>query len=387
MNDISILHCFSSYLPVTQNWAFRILKYLPACKQFVAARHFLECEFYLPHIKYLPSPCALPKGLKRLAILPKSVDFLIFKTYPLWLSWRLRKERICIIHSHFANTGWYYRSLANRLGALHVVSFYGLDYEHLPTIRPRWKARINRLFIDADLLICEGPHGAQILKSLGCQEEKIRVCPLGIDSDTVPYFHREKIPGELRLLQIAAFREKKGHIDTVKAFARALPSCPAARLTLIGGESGPILDAVRKLIIDEGLSDRVEILDFIKYSEIYDFMEGSQVFIHPSVHTPQNDCEGGAPVVLLDAQATGMPIISTLHCDIPEEVVDGETGLLAAEHDIDALTKAIQRFYFMDQTEYDKFSKRARLHVSSKFDLRACVERLRQVYAEFAEAT
>ncbi len=55
------------------------------------------------------------------------------------------------------------------------------------------------------------------------------------------------------------------------------------------------------------------------------------------------DCEGGAPVVLLDAQATGMPVISTTHCDIPDEVVHGETGLLSPEKDVGALAELIKK--------------------------------------------
>ena len=66
-------------------------------------------------------------------------------------------------------------------------------------------------------------------------------------------------------------------------------------------------------------------------------MEGYHVFIQPSCYTATRDCEGGAPLVLLNAQATGMPVITTTHCDIPDEVIHNETGLLTAERDIEGL--------------------------------------------------
>jgi colanic acid/amylovoran biosynthesis glycosyltransferase len=118
-------------------------------------------------------------------------------------------------------------------------------------------------------------------------------------------------------------------------------------------------------------------LDFLK---LHDFMRDYHVFIHPSFRTSTKDCEGGAPIVLLDAQATGMPVISTLHCDIPQEVVHGSTGLLVPERDVDGLAAAITRFYEMDQLEYDGFASKARSHVVDQFDARECAARMADIY-------
>jgi colanic acid/amylovoran biosynthesis glycosyltransferase len=287
-----------------------------------------------------------------------------------------------VVHSHFANIGWRHRQLASALGALHVVSFYGWDYEYLPTIRPQWKARMQQLFEQADLLVCEGPHGAGVLARLGCAQHKIRVCHLGVEPQRIPMYRREKGPGELRLLQIAAFREKKGHLYTVRAFAEAAVRCPEATLTLVGSGDATIIDEVNALVAAAGLQDRVTLVPGIDFSRLHESMRDFHVFIHPSLHTEQKDCEGGAPIVLLDAQATGMPVISTLHCDIPGEVVDGSTGLLVAECDVAALAQAICRFYQMGQDEYDGFGARARAHVSAEFDVATCSERLAGLYAD-----
>jgi colanic acid/amylovoran biosynthesis glycosyltransferase len=94
------------------------------------------------------------------------------------------------------------------------------------------------------------------------------------------------------------------------------------------------------------------------------------------------ECEGGAPVVLLDAQMVGLPVISTFHCDIPEEVIDGVTGLLSNEKDIDSLRDDISRFYRMDDSEYQTFSKNARKHVAENYDSRKNSIALKSVYEE-----
>ena len=132
----------------------------------------------------------------------------------------------------------------------------------------------------------------------------------------------------MKLVQIASFTEKKGHIYTVKAFAKALNTCPNLALTLVGDDREPI---VKKQILDyiqkKHLEKKIKILDFVDFSRLYEFLKDFQVFIHPSCYAKDKDCEGGAPIILLDAQATGMPVISTTHCDIPSEVIHNKTGL------------------------------------------------------------
>ena len=71
------------------------------------------------------------------------------------------------------------------------------------------------------------------------------------------------------------------------------------------------------------------------------------VFLAPSVTASNGDTEGGAPVAIIEMAASGMPIVSTRHCDIPSVVLDGVTGLLAAERDSEGLaveTEGVGRF-------------------------------------------
>ncbi|TFG44263.1 MAG: glycosyltransferase [Bacteroidia bacterium] len=52
--------------------------------------------------------------------------------------------------------------------------------------------------------------------------------------------------------------------------------------------------------------------------------------------------EGGAPVAILEAQATGLPVISSYHADVPPVVVDGKSALLAPEKDVGMLAKHLE---------------------------------------------
>ena len=111
-------------------------------------------------------------------------------------------------------------------------------------------------------------------------------------------------------------------------------------------------------------------------------MEDFDVFIHPSCYATDRDCEGGAPIILLNAQAVGIPVISTNHCNIPDEVIHQKTGLLSNEKDVQGLKKSILRFYKMENEEYQQFSKSALNHVQSDFDIKQNSKQLRKFYEE-----
>jgi colanic acid/amylovoran biosynthesis glycosyltransferase len=190
----------------------------------------------------------------------------------------------------------------------------------------------------------------------------------------------DKPARQLRLVQVATLREKKGHLYTVRAFREAWRDCPGISLTLVGADAEGLRAGLERELGEARAA--VTFIDRIELARLHEFLRRFDVFIHPSVHAANGDCEGGAPVVLLDAQAAGLPAIASRHCDIPEEVVDGVTGLLAAEKDVDGLAAAIRRFYDMGAAEYGSFSARAVAHVSTHYDSTRTAAALRDLYAE-----
>ena len=383
MAHIRVLHLFHEYLRLTENWAFRLISHLPDCELFIGSRYFLKNNFYSPHVHYVEFPLVPVRGpqlfrwMKLLNLLTSFAQNLFYGEYI---------ARTCraidVMHSHFSFVGWQYRRLAARLKVPHIVSFYGVDYEHFPHVNPVWKARYERLFRKADLFLCEGSHGAETLRTMGCPKEKVRVARLGVDVELIPFFRRAKRRGELRLLQVATFLEKKGYPYTVDAFLRVSKDCPHMTLTLVGADGDGTKKRIQEALKEVSAADRISFIDRIDFSKLHRFMQDYQVLIQPSCYSSQRDCEGGAPVVLLDAQATGMPVIATRHCDIPEEVLHGESGLLSPERDAEALTSSIKTFYEMGQAEYDRYSDNARHHVQANYAIQRNAAALRQIYEQ-----
>jgi len=385
VDRINVLQSLPDYLNITEFWAYRLLYYIPDyVNNIILSRNYFKRNFYIDRFTYIEFPI-------------KKIDFSHSKTsvklynYTAWILARIFLHRyvkffleetgkkIDILHSHFGNVGWDDLKLAKTLKVPHIVSFYGVDYLKYPKVSRNWRKRYKELFLTADLFICEGSNGKKILVDSGCPEDKIVINRLGVDVKRIPFFKRKKKKNRLRLLQISSFREKKGHIYTVKAFKEALKECPDMHLTLVG--DGETKDKIIKLIKELHLQGKVDVLPSIFADKLHRFMKNFDVFIHPSCHASDGDCEGGAPVVLLDAQATGLPIISTTHCDIPEEVIHGKTGFLAPEKDINSLVKLIKIFYEMEQDEYNRFSEEARKHVEKYYDIEKNSRSLADIYA------
>lgn len=386
---MNILHLFYSYLPKTQTWAFNLLRFTLGVNVHVGAYRFLKGMWWESRFKQVAYALSAPETnlAKVLWHTPGNSKSRVEKLKHWYLQRYLKKvlipyckrNNIQLIHAHFANAGFLFLELKKRTGIPYVVSFYGMDYEYLPNQHPEYVQHYKAMFEHADGFICEGKHGKKILTDVyGVRESVIEVVHLGVETSTIPFIRREKKVGSLKLIQIASFVEKKGHKYTIAAFDQALKTCPELTLTLVG--SGPLKNGLLDLVKDLGLEASITFLDFIDYNTLHDFLGGFHAFIHPSCYSENRDCEGGAPVVLLDAQCTGMPVIATTHCDIPSEVIHGVTGLLSGEKNVDSIAENIVKMYEMEDDEYQRFSANARSHVIDNYSIKKNTAKLKAYY-------
>ena len=381
MESIKVIHVMRTYLEITQNWLFSLIINIPDTEPIIIAESWTGSDFKNDKIRKFELPVKQIYNPKKYFFIKFYNRFITFLLRFVHILLKKKYGKIHILHSHFAPIGWQYSILAKQLKIPHVVSFYGYDYQKLPYTEPVWKKRYNHLFKEADMFLCEGQNGIELLKKMGCPHEKIRLARLGITPDNIQVWKRNKNPKQLNLLQIASFRKKKGYEYTIDAFLKALEKCPNMTLTLIGnGELDDYRETQIKKVREANVPDKVFFKDAVDYKQLYRTMKDYHVFIHPSCYAEDMDCEGGAPVVLLDAQATGMPIISTYHCDIPDLVIDKKTGLLSPEKNIESLINSIQFFYSVDQTQYDYFSENARTHVENNYNIENNAKEVNTLY-------
>jgi glycosyltransferase involved in cell wall biosynthesis len=99
---------------------------------------------------------------------------------------------------------------------------------------------------------------------------------------------------------------------------------------------GPLKDACVDLARELGLADAVTFLGARGPDVVRGEMRGARAFVQHSIVAPSGDSEG-TPVAIIEAGATGLPVVSTRHGGIPDVVVEGETGLLVDEQDVDGI--------------------------------------------------
>ncbi len=300
---------------------------------------------------------------------------------------RARQQGARMIHAHFGPVGFHSLRLARVLGVPLVTTFYGYDASLLLQREPEWQDRYPRLFEEGALFLAEGPHMAHQLEELGCPPEKVRVHRLGIETENYHSQPRQRKGEEpLRILMAGRFVEKKGMSDGVRAFAQFLDRGGEGELTIIGDareyeSSQATKRRLYRTVEDLGVQDRVDFRGLLPKSELREAYYDHHIFLAPSRMSSTGDNEGGAPVTVIEAQASGMPVVGTRHCDIPNVVQDRQTGLLADERDVSALAEHLWTLSnSTDQME--DMGRRGHRYISENHDARNQGRKLDQIYDE-----
>jgi len=213
------------------------------------------------------------------------------------------------------------------------VHFHGYDATLLPQ-RQRWRRRYAQLFAAATGIIAPSRYVANHLERLGCPPAKLFVNPCGIEPGCFHPTSRE--PG--RVIAVGRLTEKKAPHLTLEAFARVRALVPYAHLDLVG--DGELRVRCEAVIAQRGLADAVTLHGVQPPPILAALLSRASLFVQHSVRAPDGDMEG-LPVSILEAMAAALPVVATRHSGIPEAVLDGETGLLVAEQDVDGMAAAI----------------------------------------------
>jgi len=293
----------------------------------------------------------------------------------------LRRHGTAVLHAHFGYTGHQILAVKAQTGLPLVTSFYGEDASALPR-EPGWRKRYAELFARGDRFLVEGPAMRQRLVMLGCKPEKLVIQPIAIPVERYPFRERRRRDGQpVQILFCASLREKKGLAYALEALARV--RADHADVTLRVAGDGPERPAIERLLDRLDLRDAVEMLGSIPHPEFVKELEAADLFVQPSVTARDGDTEGGAPTTLLEAQACGVPILSTLHADIPNVVGHGESGLLAPERNSDALASHLE-LLLEEPERWPAMSRAGRARVLQFHDLPRQVERLEDLYLSLA---
>lgn len=288
----------------------------------------------------------------------------------------LERRHADVLHVYFGHTGVHLLPFLKRWPGPSIVSFHGMDVQaraHDPSYEPR----LRELLQTTTLVLARSHSLLDRLRELGCPESKLRVNRTGIPLDQFAKMDRA-VPadGAWRFVQACRLIEKKGLDDALHAFAQFVKQYPKAHFTIAG--EGPLLDPLTQLRDELGLSQHVTFAGFLKGGELCKLYHASHLFVHPSRITEDGNQEG-IPNSMLEAMATGLPVIATLHGGIPEAVRNGVTGLLVPERDVDGLHACMLK---LTGGLWPVMSEAAAADVREQFESTAQIAKLEAVYDE-----
>lgn len=369
----AIGHVIDPYLHRSATFIYTSLRFQTAFKPVVFAGSTINTEEFPfdPLYELAPRAPLYRRVLRR----AKSVAHRYPSSFEYQLARRADESHCVALHAHFGWLGAASIVAARRLAIPLVTTFYGHDLSNSLGRPYESLFRVGRLFV------CEGPAMERHLQSVGCPSAKIRVVRIGIDLDQFP-FAVSRRTDHIVILQAARFVEKKGIDLSIRALAVARRSLGGAELWLVG--DGPLRADLESLAAELGVASVVKFLGLVSHDEYRAIARQAHVCIQPSRTAASGDTEGGAPTVLLEMQAMGIPVVATEHADIPSVVAD--PNLLAAEEDVDALARALIEVASISDDEYGARAQRARQHIEGLHDARVVAVQLADVYREALRA-
>jgi len=283
-----------------------------------------------------------------------------------------KRNNINLVLAEYGLTGIGALNVCKELNIPLVVHFHGYD-AYVTELLDRHKHAYKRIFDYSSGIIAVSRHMVKQLINLGVAAEKVFYNPYGVE---LTKFKQASLRNSrLQVISVGRFVEKKAPYLTILAFKKVLESLPEARLVMVG--AGILHDVCSKLIKSLHIEHAVELKGIVNHDGVAALMQQSKVFVQHSLVPASGDTEG-TPVAVLEAGASGLPVVSTRHGGITDVVIHGRTGFLVNEGDIDGMSEYL--YQLLNNPDLaSQMGKSAREHISANFSMERSVEKLKNI--------
>lgn len=299
----------------------------------------------------------------------------------------LKAERADLLHIHFATDAYRIWPLAQQLELPTLITLHGYD---INTHRSWWEAGRGgwrmRKFPAGLLKMAQNPrvHFVAVSRAIresaitfGLPEDRIAVCHVGVD--TTRFAPGPKpLAARRDILYVGRLVEKKGCRYLLEAFERIQDDFPQYRLVIVG--DGPLRTELRSYARERGV--RATFLGALPAEQVRRCLDETRVFCLPSITADNGDAEG-LGIVILEAQAAGVPVITSARGGAQEAIVHGLTGFAHDEKDVAAIRRYLVALLDSDELA-TQFGQRGRVHVIATMDLVTCNRHLEELYEQHA---
>jgi colanic acid/amylovoran biosynthesis glycosyltransferase len=288
----------------------------------------------------------------------------------------LRSEGVAVVHAHFGSEAVSIWRQCRALGIPLVVTLHGHDITAGPRTPgfPGWRyrRRLRKMFAYASTVIAVSEFIRERAIERGAQPEKVVVRYIGVPTNFDEPVTAEH-GTEWDIVFVGRLSEKKGVSDLLRAVAE-MPDGATTRVAIVG--SGALEGDLRAYAHARGL--RVDFLGHMTPAGVRRVLARARIFVAPSQVAASGDAEGFG-LVFLEAALAGLPVVAYRHGGVPEAVVDGVTGILCEEGDVEALGRAVSSL-LRDQELVQRMGAAGRTRVVADFDVVRKTAELEKIY-------
>jgi colanic acid/amylovoran biosynthesis glycosyltransferase len=293
--------------------------------------------------------------------------------------WRDCERRgVSHVHAHFANVGSDVALLAAHFGAAAGRGPRTWSFTmHGPAEFYEVSAhRLAEKVGASDFVACISDFCRSQLMGFAAREhwEKLHVVHCGVDPREFVAVERAPSAGVLRVVNVGRLADRKGQALLLDAIAMLRRDGLDVRATIVG--DGPERERLHEHAARLGLAEAVEFPGAVGQDDIRGFYERADMFCSPSFAE-------GVPVVVMEAMATGLPVVATRVMGLPELVEDGVSGRLVPPGRADLLAEAM-RALAEQPGERMRMGERGRAKVAAEFDVHDSAERLERLFGAVA---
>ncbi|MEL1240142.1 glycosyltransferase [Flavobacterium flavipallidum] len=282
----------------------------------------------------------------------------------------LKKQRIQVVFAQYGPTAHRVVQICKDLKLPLITHFHGYDASVDIVIKEC--NHYKEVFEYSSYAIIVSNTMKSRLIEKGCPKEKLIFNPCAPDTsflEVKPQF------SEPLFIGLGRFVDKKAPYYTILAFSKVVNRFPNAKL-VIGGE-GELFEVCKNIVCHLKIEKNVLLPGILPREEFLAYLSKGCAFVQHSV-TALNGDQEGTPVAILEASAAGLPVIATHHAGIPDVILDGETGFLIPEHDVEAM--ADKMILLLENKELAKqMGKKGKERIKNYFSLENHLQTLDQI--------
>jgi len=297
---------------------------------------------------------------------------------------QLDRFSIGLVHCHYLVDAIAFRSLTKQLNVPKICSAYGYDVSSFPNKYFGLAKHFYRaIFEEYDYFLAMSEDMKKDLLALGCPDGKIIVHYHGIDTSRF-YNSQRKYTLEdriARILTVGTLEEKKAQHLVVRALGLLKTKYKMGNFEYHLAGSGAFESVIREEARKYDLSNNIVFHGYLPHYgvELKNLYDSSDIFVHPSISLEDNDKEG-IPGTIVEAMASGLPVISSRHAGIPSIIQDKVHGLLCAERDVEGLAEAFH-LLLTDGKLREKLGRSGQEKAMRELDIKAGTRELENIYA------